>query len=270
MYSISILDAAGGIRQSASGPEYARLCCTLPYREGDSVSFLSGTEHCVIQADQALPETMVFLPDRRFTYTIPRGSLALSYPPQAFSGEAHILQIRPATREELATRRNLALNPLDQRFYEGCYPHAVANAETRDEPVFFARNAIDGLKFNNAHGNWPYQSWGIGGREDAQITVRFGRMVRVDGVGITLRADFPHDSWWTKGVLTFSDGHQMGLTFQKTGDTQLFYTGERLVEWVRLWGLVKAKTLSPYPALTELEVFGREGEAGKEKGDGQA
>ncbi len=258
MYTIQVLDASGKVRQSASGANYARFLCTLAYAEGDSIVYSSDAQHCVIQVDQALPESMVYLPDRQLAYRIPKGDLTLMYPPQAFAGDMHILQIRPARPEELAARRNLALNPIDQRYYEGCFPHALANVETRDEPAFFARSVIDGLKFSHSHGNWPYQSWGIGGRADAEITIQFGRTVRIDEVAVTLRADFPHDSWWTQGTLTFSDGQQMTLSFEKTGDTQYFPVGERLTEWVRLSDLMKAKTLSPYPALTELEVFGRE------------
>lgn len=258
MYSIQVVDAAGKVKQSASKANYARLLCTLAYEEGDSIVFLADTQHCVIQADQALPESMIYLPKKEFIYKIPKGDFALAYPPQAFAGDRHILQIRPAREGELRARRNLALNPLDQRFYENCFPHATANVETRDEPAFFARSIIDGMKFNSSHGNWPYQSWGIGGRADAEITIHFGRTVRMDEVAITLRADFPHDSWWTKGTLTFSDGQQMALSFEKTGDTQYFLTGEHLVEWVRLSDLIKAKNLSPFPALTEWEVFGQE------------
>lgn len=256
MYSIQVTDSAGKVRQSATGESYARLLCTLDYDEGDNIIFLADAEHCVVQADQALPETMVYLKEKKYIYKIPKGDFALAYPPQAFAGDRHILQIRPAREEELQTRRNLALNPLDQRFYESCFPHASANVETRDEPAFFARSVIDGLKFNHSHGSWPYQSWGIGGRADAEISIHFGRAVRIDEVAVTLRADFPHDSWWTKGTLTFSDGHQMALAFEKTGDTQYFKTGEHTVEWVKLSELIKARNLSPFPALTEWEVFG--------------
>jgi hypothetical protein len=258
MYSIQVISSAGKVKQSASGASYARFFCTLAYEEGDSIVFSSDAQHCVVQADQALPESMIYMPGRQLVYRIPKGDFALAYPPQAFAGDRHILQIRPAGDEELHMRRNLALNPLDQRFYDDCFPHASANVETRDEPAFFARSVIDGLKFNHSHGNWPYQSWGIGGREDAQITIKFGRTVRIDEVAVTLRADFPHDSWWTEGTLTFSDGQQITLSLKKTGDTQYFPTGGHLVEWVRLSELIKAKTLSPYPALTEWEVFGQD------------
>ncbi len=258
MYTIRLLDAAGREKQSAAGPNYVRFLCTLPYEPGDVLAFEGDALHCVVQADQALPESLVYLPQKRFTYTIPVGDLALAYPPQAFTGEMHLLQIRPASPEEVGARRNLAFNPLDQRFYDSCFPHAAANVETRDDPTFFARNVIDGLKVNHRHGNWPFHSWGIGGRADAEITLSFGRPVRIDQVGITLRADFPHDSWWKKGTLVLSDGQEMPLSFIKTADTQFFSVGEHTVEWVRLKDLVKAATISPFPALTEWEVFGRE------------
>ncbi len=258
MYTIQVLDAAGKVKKSASGPDYVRFLYTKAYEEGDSIAFFSDAEHCVVQVDQAVPEAPVYLPGKQLTYRIPKGDFALAYPPQAFAGDMHILQIRPVSIDELRAHRNLALNPLDQRFYEGCFPHATANVETRDEPAFFARSVIDGLKFNHSHGNWPFQSWGIGGRDDAQITIHFGRTVRIDEVALTLRADFPHDSWWKHGMLTFSDGQQMTLSFEKTADTQYFPIGEHLVEWVRLSDLKKAKDLSPFPALTEWEVFGQE------------
>lgn len=29
-----------------------------------------------------------------------------------------------------------------------------------------ARSVIDGVRISNSHGEWPWQSWGIGARED--------------------------------------------------------------------------------------------------------
>jgi hypothetical protein len=258
MYCIEIIDASGKVKNSASGEGSARLLHNRPYEQGDAVRFSAQEPYCFVQADQALPEALVYLPDKQFTYQVPKAGAALPYAPQAFSGEMHILQICPARPGELTARRNLAMNPLDQRFCEKCFPHATANIETRDDPTFFARNVIDGLKFNHSHGNWPFSSWGIGGRSDAEITLHFGRPVKVEEVGLTLRADFPHDSWWTHGTLSFSDGHQMTLSFQKTSETQYFTTGEHVVEWMRFHDLKKAFDLSPFPALTQWEVFGRE------------
>ena len=261
MYTIQVLDASGHVKKSVSGPEYVRFLYRNVYEDGDSIAFSSDAEHCVVQVDQAMPEAQVYLPGKQFTYRIPKGDFALAYPPQAFAGEMHTLQIRPARPQELRARRNLAFNPADQRFCGNCFPHAAANVETRDEPVFFARSVIDGWKFNHSHGNWPFQSWGIGGRSDAQITIHFGRPVRIDEVALTLRADFPHDSWWAQGTLTLSTGKQMTLSFEKTADTQSFPIGEHVVEWVCLSELKQAEDPSPFPALTEWEVFGQETDA---------
>ena len=258
MYTIQVLDASGNVKQSASGPDFVRFLYTQPYEQGDTIAFFADEQHCILQVDQSVPEAMVYLPGKQLYYRIPKGDFALAYAPQAFAGDMHILQIRPARKEELSARRNLALNPADQRFYEGCYPHATASIETRDEPVFFARNVIDGLKFNESHGGWPYLSWGIGNKDDAEITLHFGRTVRIDEVGITLRADFPHDSWWEKATLTFSDGQILSLSLVKTDATQYFHVGEHLADWVRLSDLKRADDPSPFPALTQWEVFGQE------------
>ena len=61
-------------------------------------------------------------------------------------------------------RRNLALNPLDQRGNTGMRPHACANVETRNEALFAARNAVDGIHANLRHYPYPaltqVEAWG--------------------------------------------------------------------------------------------------------------
>ena len=88
----------------------------------------------------------------------------------------------------------------------GSFPHASANVETRGESVFAARNAIDGVTANRSHGSWPYESWGINKRQDAEMLLEFGCPVDCDRVVLWTRADFPHDNWWIQARLTFSDG----------------------------------------------------------------
>ncbi len=256
MYTIEILDAAGQVKQTVSGTESARLYYAQEFVEGDRIVFTADDHHCAVQVDATLPEALVYLTHKQFSFAIPFGDLKTMYAPQAFSGSSHIISLRAARLEEVFSRRNLAINPADQRFYKGCYPHATANIETRDEPVFFARNVIDGLKFNTSHGGWPYLSWGIGGKDDAEINVHFGRAVLIDEVGITIRADFPHDTWWEKATLSFSDGQECALSLTKTGETQYFPIGEHEVTWVKLCSLIRADDPSPFPALTQLEVFG--------------
>ncbi len=68
----------------------------------------------------------------------------------------------------------------------------MANVETRGEAVFAARNAIDGVTVNDAHGEWPYESWGINRREDANMRLEFGsRKVAVTASVFVHKGGFP-------------------------------------------------------------------------------
>src|SRR5699024_11398160 len=91
-----------------------------------------------------------------------------------------------------------------------------ANVETRGEAVFAARNAIDGIFENSSHGEYPYQSWGINRDPNAALTLDFGREVLLDELRITERADFPHDNYWTRATVTFSDGSQLEIPLVKS------------------------------------------------------
>ena len=130
--------------------------------------------------------------------------------------------------------------------------------ETRGEAVFAARNAIDGLYENDAHGTWPYQSWGINRDPNAALTLDFGRTVLLDELRLTLRADFPHDSWWTQATVEFDDGSREVLDLQKTAAPQIFSIESRTVKSLKLFELKKADDPSPFPALTQIEAWGTE------------
>ena len=60
------------------------------------------------------------------------------------------------------------------------FPHAYANFVTREEPCFYARNAIDGVINNQGHGNYPFHSWAGGARNDLEYTLDFGKEVEFD------------------------------------------------------------------------------------------
>ena len=66
-----------------------------------------------------------------------------------------------------------------------------ANVETRGEAVFAARNAIDGIYENDAHGIWPYQSWGINRDPNAALTldsVSYTHLLQIgEGRGVVLK-----------------------------------------------------------------------------------
>lgn len=93
------------------------------------------------------------------------------------------------------------MNPWAVHGAGGPYPHASANVETRGEMVFAAKNAIDGLKANSFHGEWPYTSWGVNRDPEAAWRLDFGRTVELDEAVFYLRADFPHDAWWKSAAL---------------------------------------------------------------------
>lgn len=137
-------------------------------------------------------------------------------------------------------------------------PMPYANVETRGESVFAAKNAIDGVTANVDHGKWPYASWGINRRDDAEFTLDFGRMVEIDRIIIYTRADFPHDNWWVQGTLEFSDDSNMTIALQKTGEGQEIVFQKKKIQWLKLKELIKADDPSPFPALTQIEVYGRE------------
>ncbi len=257
MYSIEVRSAEGRRRARGMGEGDARLIYAEAYQPGDTLVFSSDSEFVWLTADQAVEPALVYLPGKAFSFAIPFGDAKNGYAPQAFEGAKHAAWVRPASAEALRTRRNLAYNAMAQRQEAGCFPHASANVETRGEAQFWARNAIDGHRFNDRHGPWPYHSWGIGERRDAWLRVDFGRTVTIDEIALTLRADFPHDAWWSEATIECSDGHAQRLSLVKTAEAQYFPIGARTVQWVMLRDLVKADDPSPFPALTQIEVYGQ-------------
>ena len=123
--------------------------------------------------------------------------------------------------------------------------------------MFAARNAIDGVGANESHGAWPYESWGINMQDDAELTLEFGRRVDVDRIRLCTRADFPHDNWWVEAAFTFSDGSVEVVKMEKSTKPHVFELEKKGITWVKLSNLVKADDPSPFPALTQIEVYGR-------------
>ena len=257
--SLKVMDAAGNTKAETTGADELCLVYDAAYEEGDRL-LVSASEpvYLAVSLDAALPPAILFMRQSPFNFTIPFGEKRMPYAPQAFTGPLHRMHVRVANPGEIAARRNLALNPADQHGNEVLYPHATANVETRGEAQFAARNAIDGEKATFDHGSWPFTSWGINRDPKAALTVDFGRMVEVDEVVLYLRADFPHDAWWKSACVTFSDGETLEFDLVKSGAAQRFSIPARKVEWVRLHDMMKADDPSPYPALTQIEVWGRD------------
>ncbi len=258
-YTIQIVSAEGVVRCEDAAAEFASLVFTGEYQPGDKIVITPSVIPCHVwlQMDEVLGASLVYLTGE-VTYTVPFEQLRLNLSPKAFTGNSHYLYVREAYPEQIRQYRNLAVNVSDQHNAVHLYPHASANVETRGEAVFFASNAIDGICENRSHGIWPYQSWGINRQADAELTVDFGRDVEVDKILLCTRADFPHDSWWNQVTLRFSDGSVEIWPLEKSRFHQVLTFPKKRIRWIKLGDLIKADDPSPFPALTQLEVYGTE------------
>ncbi|NTJ44624.1 carbohydrate-binding protein [Agrobacterium larrymoorei] len=254
--TLKVVSPTNDILAQTSSEDEVFLVYRANYREGDRI-ILNTSEpgYIHLALDAAMPPTIAYLDGTEFTLPIPDQLKRKSYPPQAFTGYLHRLSARRA-RHDAFSRRNLAFNPFDHHDNESLFPHATANVETRGESAFAARNAIDGEKANDDHGFWPYTSWGINRDPNAALTVNFGRPVVIDEFAFYLRADFPHDAWWKRLNVTLSSGETLLFELSKTGAAQSFSLEPKTVEWIRLHDLKKADDPSPFPALTQIEVWG--------------
>lgn len=264
---IAALDGQGTPAYKVQGENEVLMVYPKEYVPGDRLVFTTDEvpAYYVIRVDGAMEEAYVYLTKEQVEYPIPFERSEhfqtdrLSYSPGSFSGAQHYISMRMARPEENENFRNLAKNVMDQHDDAGCYPHVHANAETKGPiaPLFAARNVIDGLLASTCHWPWPYTSWGIDQREDAEITLEFGRPVDIDELRLTTRADFPHDSWWTQATVTFSDGTAEEVELGKRADPQSFPIKRKGVTWLKVGQLIKADDPSPFPALTQIEAFGR-------------
>lgn len=259
--SIKVVSKDNCVLAESADANCASLIYGREYVEGDRIVLSSSVHnlHVIWQVDDALGEAMCYL-SSDVTFHIPFGEKKRAYSPKTFIGNKHYLFVRVAEETEIYQYRNLAKNAADQHRGYGCYPHASANVETRAESVFAARNAIDGLLENHGHGMWPYTSWGINRDPNAEIKLEFGRKVLIDHIRIYLRADFPHDSHWIEGIIRFSDGSYEVLKLQKTDRGQDFPVSPREIESLTFGNLIKAEDASPFPALTQIEVYGKDTE----------
>ncbi len=259
---LKIVTENGDVIVRSKADNFVDLVYSKVYEPGMEILLHSDTYPVFlnIQLDDGIQAGIVYLTSD-FRYPIPFGEKCANLSPKAFGGNLHYLHAGVLPKEQLPSVRNLACNPYDISV-EGnavsAWPHAYANIETRNETVFAARNAIDGVKANSFHGQWPYTSWGINRRPDAEFHLEFGRVVEVNYIVIYTRADFPHDSWWIEGKITFSNGDTICFPLEKSCYGQRIDFTSKRITGLTLHSLVKADDPSPFPALTQIEVYGKE------------
>lgn len=151
---LKVIGAAGDTLAVSRAGERVSLVHTAPYADGDWIALECDEPglYCVVQLEDTMPPALVYIKERGLDFPIPPADNRVNYSPRSFTGTCHLLRARLATAEEVAARRNLAFNPYDCHGSHGFYPHASANVETRGEAVFAARNAVDGIYENDAHG----------------------------------------------------------------------------------------------------------------------
>ncbi|MCR5725265.1 MAG: carbohydrate-binding protein [Treponema sp.] len=267
--SISIHNAAGELLAHASQADtecapkaatWLNLVYTADYAEGDTITVTARRgAHLLLQLDDALDPALVYATEETYRFIIPFAEKRLSYNPKTFNGSLHLLRVRYATEDEIASYRNLAFNSHDTAANASFFPHASANIETRGESVFAARNAINGNTANESHGAWPYESWGINKDPNAELHLDFGRAVTVDRLVLVTRADFPHDNYWKQATVLFSDGSTLSLPMQKSREPHVFTFEPKTITALTLKELLKDEDApSPFPALSQIEVYGHE------------
>ena len=261
---ITVLNDKGQVKQEVCGQDQIVMVSKEEYQPGDQLQFETDetSTFYMIRIDGAMDEAYVYLTEKTLNYVIPFDMDKISYHPASFSGEYYYITMRKAKVQENRNYRNVAQNAMDQNNHQGCFPHVHANAETKGNihALFAARNVIDGIVANESHWPWPYQSWGIDQREDAEITLEFGRPVDMDELRLYTRADFPHDNWWVQATVIFSDGSEEILEMEKSMKPHVFSIKKEGITWLKLCKLIKADDPSPFPALTQIEVYGRNSE----------
>ncbi|MCT8310839.1 hypothetical protein HXW78_08075 [Tetragenococcus halophilus] len=259
---LTLKNKDGEVQTEDEGKGFAYLAYHREYALGDyyEITVDQVPVFLIVQLDSSIKPALIYLNKKVWRYYIPFNvQREWPYPDNAFLGKRHYAEIRKATAEEINLKRNLAQNSHDQREeIAQTYPHASANAETRNEMVFFAKNAIDGIVANEKHGSFPFQSWGVNQQNNAEFTLDFGRNVVIDEVCLVLRADYPHDSYWVKVTILFSDGTKKNIYPEKTSKKQRFTFDKRTISYLKLTDLIKDKDNSNFPALSQIEVYGTE------------
>ena len=94
-------------------------------------------------------------------------------------------------------------------------------------------------------------------QDDAALKLDFGRPVLADKIVLYTRSDFPHDNWWQQVMIRFSDGSEQEFCLEKSSRAHVLPIPEKEIIWLELCNLIKPEDPSPFPALSQIEVYGR-------------
>ena len=242
----------------------AEMKVSSRYKSGERIEItLPEGQHylAVTIAKDVLEETIVFLKNSKFSYTIPEFSG--SYPPE-LQKSGCVISARVPSKDELIEERNIALNPCDLLNAQTVFPHAASNNvyQNNNSPEWLARNAIDGFRQNTGHGTYPLQSWGPDStvKSGDFFRIDFGREVNINRIVLYIRADFPHDAFWDSCVVELSDGSVFDITgIKETQKKQTFKFDELTTTSLKFTNLHKSASSSgDWAAWTEVEVYGYE------------
>ncbi|MBO7319309.1 MAG: hypothetical protein J6V06_04740, partial [Clostridia bacterium] len=267
-------DISSSQTYALSGEGIVNLYIPAKYETGDrvKVTLPKGVKYLGFTLTAKMGEAIVYCPDGVFEYVVPDTSNMVTTISKSYANTTNYLTARLLTDEELKTKRNLAVNPYDYTDNQSVrsdvtdqYPHISASSEwenAKGETHFYARNAIDGFTANMGHGGYPLQSWGPANSGSQWLTLDFGRAVNADELGIVIRYDVGHDTWFrsAKVVATFEDGTtaEKNISIIWTGEEQIFTLGfDKSVTKLEIKSLVPDQS-GGWAAFTEVAVYGTE------------
>lgn len=259
MFTLEVFDKNDECLSSQSSDSLAELDVRYrAYEEGDYILVTSDVSGIELEAmlDISLPKSIIYLSGTTFRFDIPFSQAREPYGQHAFTGDCHWGYIKAIDEKSRKNYVCLSQNSMDLEDQDMIFPHASTNSGATN-PRFLSRNAIDGIFQTCHHGRWPYQSFGINGRDDAWLKVDFGREVLAEDLLIYLRADFPHDAWWDQITVELSNGTRLIVPLTKTGAPQKVELGEQKITWLKISDLKKAECEALWPALSQLQVMGR-------------
>ena len=259
MIKLRITDKSGKILAEEISSEIIDYVYEGEFAPGDKIRISSDySQYFVVKYDENLAESIVYCPDKGFSYDVCKNYSGICFPKETFEGTSHRIYARIPSDEEIYSERIVSLNSHDINTAKGVYPHATANYVTRGNPCFFERNAICGDFNTEGHGNYPYQSWAGGARYDLEYYLDFGTEVELSKLEFFLRADFPHDTYWKSIDVITDDGSEFTANFEMSGKGQELAFDEPVV--TRTLHLTKFTQVSEplsWAALTQIQAYGK-------------